>query len=235
MRDYSSSHLGKGRDYDERFKSLPGRRIMMELEERHFRKFDFPAQGPFLDFACGTGRILRLLPTEIERHGLDVSAAMLSVAKGDLPSALFHEADFREIDVLSWRSRYSLVTAFRFFANAEPKLKKDAVAFISSVLIPGGLALVNNHRNRQSLSYRAMALLRKPAASQSLDSRELIDLFEDAGMRLKDRCSLGFIPQSESFVPIPQGIASRMEKVAQKSPLSRSPLGYNDVLLFVKT
>ena len=51
-----------------------------------------PKAKKFLELACGTGTILKLLPKKYELHGLDLSENMLAIAKQKLPRAkLYHQ------------------------------------------------------------------------------------------------------------------------------------------------
>jgi ubiquinone/menaquinone biosynthesis C-methylase UbiE len=49
----------------------------------------------WLDVACGTGYFLSCFPN-VERAGLDISPAMLKIAKQENPGVLFVEGDFRD-------------------------------------------------------------------------------------------------------------------------------------------
>ena len=62
---YRESHLQKGADYHESFATQPHMAMVWRLERRLLTRIvreHFPAELPtYLDFACGTGRILGLL------------------------------------------------------------------------------------------------------------------------------------------------------------------------------
>jgi SAM-dependent methyltransferase len=62
----------------------------------------------WLDVACGTGYFLSRFP-HIERAGLDISPAMLKIAKRDNPGVLFFEGDFRN-QYLQWEGKWDLVS-----------------------------------------------------------------------------------------------------------------------------
>ena len=77
-----------------------------------------------LDFACGTGRILEYFAGRVDSStGVDVSDSMMEVAGRWPPKAELIEADLTQNDVLGDR-RFNLITAFRFFPNAEPELRQ---------------------------------------------------------------------------------------------------------------
>ncbi|AFY35384.1 tetratricopeptide repeat protein [Calothrix sp. PCC 7507] len=62
----------------------------------------------WLDVACGTGYFLSCFPN-IERAGLDISPAMLKVAKQENPGVLLIEGDFR-VKHPQWQGEWDLVS-----------------------------------------------------------------------------------------------------------------------------
>jgi len=66
----------------------------------------------WLDVGCGTGYLLSRFPG-IERSGLDLSPAMLEIARHANPKVAFYEHDFRD-DVEEWRNRWDLVSCTWF-------------------------------------------------------------------------------------------------------------------------
>src|SRR5436190_1549387 len=65
--------------------------------------------GPWLDVACGTGYVLGHFPA-VPRAGLDVSAAMLELARHANPDALvLREGSFLD-DIEEWHAQWGLVT-----------------------------------------------------------------------------------------------------------------------------
>ncbi|MEV0645193.1 class I SAM-dependent methyltransferase [Phytomonospora sp. NPDC050363] len=107
------------------------------------------------DFACGTGRVLRMLDgLTSAAHGYDISEAKLAEAReigvpadlhvvratGPLPSTM-------DIDVPA------LVTVFRLLLDAPPELRERAMEFAAGMLptSDSGLLVVENHGNASSL------------------------------------------------------------------------------------
>ena len=64
--------------------------------------------GPWLDVACGTGYFLGQFP-QVERAGLDLSPAMLEIARKENPGVPFYRRDCRE-EIPQWDGRWSLVS-----------------------------------------------------------------------------------------------------------------------------
>jgi SAM-dependent methyltransferase len=58
-----------------------------------------PGACSLLDVACGTGRHLALLGEDLKVEGLDISEAMLDVARVRCPDAALHHGDMRSFDL----------------------------------------------------------------------------------------------------------------------------------------
>lgn len=93
--------------YDERF-LLNDCQIRSDHEVEIIRQLLSPG-GRWLDVGCGTGYVLSRFPGA-PRAGLDLSPAMLELARQANPDALFiREGDFMD-DVPEWHGQWSLVT-----------------------------------------------------------------------------------------------------------------------------
>ena len=94
--DYSKSHLSKnkGEIYEANFEKLKCRKLMWDLEKKFLSKFDFSSYE-HLDFACGTGRIISIVNSELQT-GLDISKSMLKICKDKNKNAHIILGDFRE-------------------------------------------------------------------------------------------------------------------------------------------
>jgi len=90
-----------------------------------------PSVLRYLDFGCGTGRILGYLEEEVgEATGVDNAASMLAYARNQVKKAKLIEADLTEHDVLAGEE-YDFITAFRIFLNAEPVLRKEMMRVLT--------------------------------------------------------------------------------------------------------
>jgi SAM-dependent methyltransferase len=109
------------------------------------------------DFACGTGRAIRLLHGAVRSaHGYDTSAAMLDRARAAKVQAELHEIpESGPLPAPATVDGPALVTVFRLLLNVPDDVRDRAVAFAARVLPDpaAGLLVVENHGNRDSLRH----------------------------------------------------------------------------------
>ena len=156
--DYRRSHTdaSKPKEYDPQFWT-PGTtsHLFWEIEQMLLTEIicaATPRPERALDFACGTGRVLSFLEKQIpETVGVDISAEMLSMAKQRCRHSRILQGDLTTNPYLL-RKKFDLVTAFRFFLNAQPELRQSAVETIARLLKPKGLLVANFHLNPHSLT-----------------------------------------------------------------------------------
>jgi predicted TPR repeat methyltransferase len=151
----------------------------------------------YLDFACGTGRVLSHVQSRVdEAVGLDVSADMLEVARGSVTGAELVLGDITRGDVLADR-RFELITAFRFFPNAQPELRRDAIQALSNRMSHSGRLVFNNHLNSGSILRRSAALAGRRGGSHSMSHAEVEGLVDGAGLAIVSVHGIAYIPVSE--------------------------------------
>ena len=162
---YTDRHKARGSDYHHTFSPEvnPYRAMVWRLEQRVLdgvlRDHLDSRNVALLDFACGTGRIMgHLLGRVASVTGVDVSPSMMEIARKVAPGAELIEADLTQSDVLGERC-FELVTAFRFFPNAEPELRRAVMQALARHLSPEGVLVFNNHKNRDSLRRRISRFL----------------------------------------------------------------------------
>jgi SAM-dependent methyltransferase len=79
----------------------------------------------WLDVACGTGYFLSRFPDQ-ERAGLDISPAMLDVARRANPGVTFYEQDFRE-PMGEWINHWDFVSCMWYaycYADSVPDVRR---------------------------------------------------------------------------------------------------------------
>ena len=210
---YRESHLDKGIEYHESFSSMSHRAMVWRLEQRLVQRIvrkTFENRAPrHLDFACGTGRFLELLAsTAASSTGVDVSESMLQVARDRLGDVELVVSDITREDRLGSR-QFDLITAFRFFPNAESDLRRDAIAALSGHLAPGGILILNNHMNRNSLVRRAVVALGRTTSESKQHSdwgmsrEEVVQMVTGAGLSVVREFPLGVLPLTDRHMLYP--------------------------------
>ena len=220
--DYRQSHLGKGADYDASLAQTPFDAYMTrherEILARLIREL-FPNRIPqYLDFACGTGRITSVVEDYADAsYGVDVSDNMLAQAKARCTRTTFLVTDLtRDTRPLG---PFNLITAFRFFGNAEDELRRAVLNRLSGLLAPGGYLIFNNHRNPWSVR-NLITRLRGQDVEVDLSPRKTRRLLQAAGLDVVRSCGIGawvIRDQLRQEGPLTSPMASRLE------PISRLP------------
>ena len=224
MTDYRQSHLaancadrfdghyshGRGQLYWEAFERPYLERLFVRLGREH--------PGRYLDFACGTGRILELgAPHFREAVGIDVSSVMIAEARSRVPRARLIEADV--LDAPPDLGTFTVISLFRFVLSAEPWLRNGVLRWLRSIIATSGVLIVNNHLNRRSatgLVHRTQHALRGRRWT-SPDDREIESLLAECGFKVTERFGFGVVPPwrdrrlvpSSALLSIERALASR--------------------------
>ena len=190
---YRDSHLGKGADYDAALAGDPFDAYMARREREIvlalLARLQRAGVRRSLDFACGTGRITQLLDGVAEAcFAVDVSESMVAEARAKCPRTQFFIQDISEQPLPI--APVQLVTAFRFFGNAEDGLRARALQAIHRSLAPGGYLLLNDHENPWSL-HRLLRRLVGEQARADLHHWKLRRLLRHAGFRVRRTFGIG--------------------------------------------
>jgi SAM-dependent methyltransferase len=199
---YRVSHLGaeKARAYDDDlWDQRAAKGLDWVVEQRLLadvlRTRLPPGPQSVADFACGTGRVLEFLGRYDESPvGIDISPDMLDLARDRCPRATVVLGDVTTTPALA-PGPFDLITAFRFFLNAEPDLRIAALAWMRGALRPGGLVVANFHLNPVSLR-GAYLRLRMTAATRPpmMTLEEARQLFVAHGFTVHEILGYGFLP-----------------------------------------
>jgi ubiquinone/menaquinone biosynthesis C-methylase UbiE len=209
MSDYRLRHIGQGRGeiYDERFRQnrtfFYWHYYEKPLLEELFAGISREKGLSVLDFACGTGRITGILKNYFERIvGVDISPDMLEQARKALPDIEFVNADLTEGNIAI--GKFDLITAFRFFLNAQPMLRKQALEVFTKNLNPGGYLILNNHLRAASIAGKLIQFGRKAGITKRncLGDEELEDLLIQHGFSVEKAFSFCLIPGFHRFPPV---------------------------------
>ena len=171
-----------------------------------------------LDFACGTGRATEYLSKRFNNKnifGVDISESMLEVAKNNLrqqKNVQFILGDMtqdKQIQQQLKKEGIGLITAFRFFLNAEPSLRDSALEAFKQVSDEFYLVF-NIHGLVPSLLYfehlmekvkRLRDKNREHYALNKLTHRQVIKMLEDHGFTYIKRFPVTYtIPRMFRFV-----------------------------------
>jgi len=193
--DYRFSHLNKGLSYDSDLESDPFDMYMAIMEERWLvrllRELFRGHVKNYLDFACGTGRIVSALEGFADYScGVDLSESMLEKARQKCLKAEFFHADITQNDFQTKIVAFDLITSFRFFGNAQEELREKALSSLRLLLKDDGYLIINNHRDPNVLRNRVARIL-GGADRPSLPRQMLMDLLGRHGFGVVDEIGVG--------------------------------------------
>ena len=175
----------------------------------------------YLDFACGTGRIIETVAPLFENStGVDVSAEMLKHARSKMSVPQLLELDLTTDDQ-SAPGPFDLITAFRFLVNAESDLRRAALKALRQRIATDGLLVVNNHSNPVSTKVVTSTIGRisgRGSGGTSLSMRVATDELERAGFVVVDVVGVGVLTSS-LYRLLGERAAERAESLAVRSSL----------------
>jgi SAM-dependent methyltransferase len=191
----------------------------------------FPQRRPVQhDFACGTGRALRLLRSVVrEAHGYDVSPAMLDRARtalagpgSELRLGLHEIPADGPLPAPATLASPALVTIFRLLLNVSDEVRDRAISFAARVLPhPGsGLLIVENHGNRASLRHLGHGRHTDDPWFAELSHRQVEDLLARHGFRIITRRGFAVCPPGSYRRRWLRPIASIVDNLASRVPWS---------------
>lgn len=99
------------------------------------------ADAMLLDVACGTGGHIGLLRQHYDVEGLDLSAAMLDVARQRHPDVVFHQADMIDVDLGCRFGAVICLFSSIGYMRTVPRLRQ-AIANLARHALPGGVVAV---------------------------------------------------------------------------------------------
>ncbi|MGA8112423.1 MAG: methyltransferase domain-containing protein [Actinocatenispora sp.] len=163
------------------------------------------------DFACGTGRALRMLTGQVaDAHGYDVAPAMLEAARGLGTRAALHvvPADGPTPQPVASEGP-TLVTVFRLLLNATPPVRRRALAFAAAALptADSGLLVLENHGPRRSLRHLNRWRRRDNPWFAELSDAEVRTLLHEYGFELVARRGFALTGQGWYRTPVLRHVA----------------------------
>jgi SAM-dependent methyltransferase len=220
--DYRKSHVSpdKGSRYDALY--APGSALAFYwgeferpyIEAQFARVQQERGGGRYLDFACGTGRILSVgAPFFDETVGIDVSEAMTTIAREKTPEAQIVQADVltQQVDV----GTFDVVTLFRFLLRAGV-LRDDVLQWLRGVIRPDGILIVNNHRNAHSVrgvTYRIGHTIHPDGfENELLTDREVEAMLRRHGFDVVEEYGFGSVPSFRGRLLLPRRLLLALER-----------------------
>lgn len=150
-----------------------------------------------LDFACGTGRILSVVEEMFSvTHGVDVSDSMLKIAREKCKKAAIEKRDLTQRPL---GKRFDVITAFRFFLNAETSLRNEALLSIYNHLNENGVLVVNCHVNKWSplgFFYRFREAVWKHKKANTLSLAEFKEILEINSFQIQSVHRYSYLPRT---------------------------------------
>jgi SAM-dependent methyltransferase len=231
-KSFTDSHKmeGKGVGYDGRYRTNPWRRFLWSQEQRALKDFvDTLLKGKeinLLDFACGTGRICQFFEPYIKTAtGIDVSESMLEMARNKLTRTELINADITKNPAIFNSRKFNLITAFRFFLNAEPELRVAVLKALVPLLADDGYFVFNNQRNLTSPLLR-FKYRRGHNQRNFMSMQEMRTLVNEFGLEIIKIYPIGFLPLPK--VKLPQSFNNAIDSVARRfkflEDFSESPI-----------
>jgi SAM-dependent methyltransferase len=206
---YRDNFAGRSRAeaYDEIYASSSYSSLLWEIEKKYLNLTvaNLRAILPiidYLDYACGTGRVLSFLePLVDSATGVDASQEMLDRARLHCERACLLRGDISEDASLLGTQKYDLITLFRFMLNTEPSTRARVMEALAGQLRDGNSRLVfNNHGNPFSHKMvmwpvHRMRRLGRPRerAGNYLTHREIVACVRGAGLEIESVSGFGYL------------------------------------------
>ena len=221
---YKESHKyeAKGDEYEAYYQNKAWQKFLWSREQviilKILEKYFAGRDVHLLDFACGTGRITQFLENRVKTStGVDVSSSMLTVAKEKLKRTELIKADITAENVLKPR-KFNLITAFRFFLNAEPELRSAAIKAIVELLDEDGYIVFNNHQNSGSpwirLRYTHYQKKNPQGIFNVMSIEQMKNVSKEAGLEIIEIYPAGFFNPPK--ISVPDCINRVIDRVAGK-------------------
>ncbi|MCD4664599.1 MAG: class I SAM-dependent methyltransferase [Bacteroidales bacterium] len=227
--DYRDSHTApdRGASYQKAFVDMKYRKYIWSWEKNVLKKIikKYMANKErikYLDFACGAGRIIGFLEEDMfESIGVDISDSMLNVALQNVKKSKFLKIDLTKKNIFD-DNYFDLITAFRFFLNAQQELREEILNVLSKILKKDGCFVFNIHLNKTSIYYRVARLYRRLKGLDSefnaVDIKEVSQMVEKAGMKIVSTFHFALLPILDEDTKVPIMFIDPFEKIVSKIP-----------------
>ena len=172
----------------------------------------------YLDFACGTGRIMEVFRDLIRtKVGVDTSAGQLAVARAKVPDAEFVHGNVVTDPGLLGGREFSLITSFRLVLNLEPENRVPVLRALCKLLTTDGYLIIDNHMNRYSIlglmalfAHKVLRVPRKPLVPpgrrgiiSTMSESEVREALAAAGLHVEEVHRIFVLPGHDAFQLLP--------------------------------
>ena len=194
--------------------------FIFDLEKLFLGKVFNKIQGKdkmYMDFACGTGRIIQFISSKYEFNkytGIDLSENMINEARRTNNSKI----TFKVLDITNSKAnipKQDIITSFRLFLNLEEKNRYIILKKLNSIMKKDGYLIVNNHLNRYSILGLTAFILHKifhlPIKGQSnpknkrtilntLKNSEFKEVIESCGFKVIREYHFCLLPGYKNYI-----------------------------------
>ncbi len=203
----------------------------------------------YLDFACGTGRIMTVFKGQIRtKVGVDTSAWQLAVARERVPDAEFIQGNVVVNPELLGGRRFDLITSFRLLLNLEPENRVPILRALRQLLSPDGYLIVDNHMNRYSIlglvalfAHRVLRLPRKTCVrpgrrgiTSTMSGAEMRRALAEGGLEIEEVHRIFVLPGHSALQLLPTRWLLPVEAFLSRVPLI-SRLSKNQIYVCRRT
>lgn len=208
--DYRNSHTAadKGISYDDHFLTHSWRAYLWEREKNILKTIiaNNEQKDTYLDFACGTGRIIEYVNQFVKVSvGVDISESMLAVCRQRINGVQIINADITRENIFA-NKKFDIITAFRFFPNAQKNLRNEAMMAISGLLKENGIIIFNNHKNATNGFYLLAKFFKRKKIS--MKKTEINRLINECGLEIVKIYPIGALPFHERYMLLPSRICT---------------------------
>lgn len=199
-----------------------------------------------LDFACGTGRWTQFLENHFNHTiGVDVSKKMVGLAKQKCTKTQFFITDITSNsgDEPLLQDQFDVITAFRFYKNAEGQLRKSATSAIAKHLKKDGLFIFDLHLNTFSIMGLLACLFRflkinklfkiGDLTIRTIALKDIEGLFKNSPFEIIDYYGMGIFPGRSNYTILPKTILYKIESMFTNRKILRK-FAYNILVVAKK-
>jgi len=158
------------------------------------------------DFACGTGRAIRILHGLVRAaHGYDTSAEMMAKAAEVGSRAEFHQVPAAgPVPTPVDAGAPAVVTMFRLLLNVDDAIRDRALAFAAKVLptAGAGILVVENHGNASSVRHLRARRHNGERWFAELSHEQVARLFAKHGFEIVERRGFSMLTPSMHAHPL---------------------------------